>query len=127
MNGSSGPHARSSTTAHSFFADVSTRIAKWTGNHWAFLIAAGIVAVSLSTLGIEITNVAISVVTLLMLFVLQNTQNRDSAAIHLKLDEVIRIEPDARDQLQRVEERSEMEIEELHEDIHEQLSPSGTS
>jgi Low affinity iron permease len=52
---------------------------------------------SLSTLGVEITSGAISVVTLLMVFVPQNTQDRDSAATHLKLDEVVRVEPDARD------------------------------
>jgi len=104
--------------AHSLFADVATTIARWTGNHWAVVIAAALVALSLAVLGIEITNVAISIVTLLMVFILQNTQNRDSAALHLKLDEVVRVEPEARDDLQRVEERSHDEIEELHEEIH---------
>ena len=106
--------------AHSFFADVSTAIARWTGNHWAFAVAALLVAVSLSVLGIEITNVAISIVTLLMVFVLQNTQNRDSAALHLKLDEVVRVEPEARDHLRRAETRPQEEIEELHEEIHDE-------
>jgi low affinity Fe/Cu permease len=105
--------------AHSLFADVSTTVARWTGNHWAVVIAAALVALSLAFLGIEITNVAISIVTLLMVFVLQNTQNRDSAALHLKLDEVVRVEPEARDDLRRAEERSHDEIEELHEEIHE--------
>jgi low affinity Fe/Cu permease len=116
-----GSHERTGSAAHRFFADVLPRIAKWTGDHWAFLIAAAFVTVSLSILGIEITNVAISIVTLLMVFVLQNTQNRDSAALHLKLDEVVRVEPDARDHLRRAEERSEEEIRELHDDIHEEL------
>jgi low affinity Fe/Cu permease len=106
--------------AHSVFADVSTTVARWTGNHWAVVIAAGLVALSLARLGIEITNLAISIVILLMVFVLQNTQNRDSAALHLKLDEVVRVEPEARDDLRRAEERSHDEIEELHEEIHEE-------
>ena len=38
-----------------------------------------------------------SIGTLLMVFILQNTQNRDSAALHLKLDEMVRAEPEARD------------------------------
>jgi len=54
------------------------------GSHWAFVIAAILVAVGLLTVGVEDTNIEISVVTLLMVFVLQNTQNRDSAALHLK-------------------------------------------
>ena len=68
-----------------------------TGNHWAFLIAAGLVAASLGIFGIEVTNIAISIATLLIVMLLQNTQNRDSAASHLKLDEMVRAEPEARD------------------------------
>jgi len=50
-------------------------------------------------------------------FVLQNTQNRDSAALHLKLDEIVRALEGARDDVRGVESRSEPEIRELtHED-----------
>jgi low affinity Fe/Cu permease len=48
-----------------------------------------------------------------MVFVLQNTQNRDSAALHLKLDEVVRVQPEARDEVQGIESRTEEEIREL--------------
>ena len=48
-----------------------------------------------------------------MVFVLQNTQNRDSAALHLKLDEIGQAEPDARDDVAGVEAMSEPEIREL--------------
>jgi low affinity Fe/Cu permease len=99
---------------HAFFTDFSTWVAKWTGSQWAFIIAAGLVIVGLFSVGVEITNIAISIVTLLMVFVLQNTQNRDSAALHLKLDEVVRVEPDARDEVQGVESKSKDEIDELH-------------
>lgn len=103
--------------AHTSFADLSTLVAKWTGNHWAFLVAATLVVVSLALFGVEGTNIAISIVTLLMVFILQNTQNRDSAALHLKLDEVVRVEPEARDDVQGVESRSKEEIEELQLDV----------
>jgi low affinity Fe/Cu permease len=99
---------------HGFFADVSSWVAKATGSHWAFLVAAVLVVTSLALLGVEITNVAISIVTLLMVFVLQNTQNRDSAALHLKIDEVVTVEPDARDDIRGAETKSRQEIEELH-------------
>ena len=104
----------SSGDPHTFFSEFSSLVAKWTGSHWALLIAAGLVVVSLSLFGVEITNIGISVVTLLMVFVLQNTQNRDSAALHLKLDEVVRVEPEARDDVRGVESKSEEEIKELH-------------
>jgi low affinity Fe/Cu permease len=52
------------------------------------------------------------VVTLLMVF-LQNTQNRDSAALHVKLDEVVRVDPKARDELLGAEAGSVREIRNL--------------
>jgi low affinity Fe/Cu permease len=106
---------------HGFFTEFSTLVSKWTGSPWAFSIAAVLVVLSLSLVGVEITNIAISIMTLLMVFILQNTQNRDSAALHLKLDEVVRVEPDARDDVQGVESKSEEEIDELHLD-----RPDGT-
>lgn len=96
-----------------FFTAFSNEVARWTGSHWAFLVAAMIVVVSLAAFGIELTNIAISVVTLLMVFVLQNTQNRDSAALHLKLDEIVRALEGARDDVRGVESKSEPEIREL--------------
>ncbi len=102
------------TRAHASFADFSTLVARWTGNHWAFLVAAALVVASLLLFGVEVTNIAISIGTLLMVFILQNTQNRDSAALHLKLDEMVRAEPEARDDVRGVESRPAHEIDELH-------------
>ena len=96
-----------------FFSTFSNWLAKWMGSHWAFVGAAILVGVGLLTVGVEDTNIAISVVTLLMVFVLQNTQNRDSAALHLKLDEIITHLEGARDELSGVESKSHEEIEEL--------------
>jgi low affinity Fe/Cu permease len=80
-----------------FFTAFATHVAKWTGSHWTFTIVAVLAVVSLVTIGVENTNIAISIATLLMVFVLQNTENRDSAALHLKLDEMIHSQPDARE------------------------------
>ena len=96
-----------------YFASWSNWLAKWTGSHWAFSIAAVAVAASLTLFGIEKTNIAISVVTLLMLFILQNTQNRDSAALHLKLDEIITHLQGPRDKMAGIESKTDEEIEEL--------------
>jgi len=103
-----------SAQAHKSFADFATQVARWTGNHWAFLIAAALVVASLVVFGVEVTNIAISIATLLMVLILQNTQNRDSAALHLKLDEMVRVEPEARDDVRGVESRPANEIDELH-------------
>jgi low affinity Fe/Cu permease len=103
-----------SAQAHESFADFSTRVARWTGNHWAFLIAAALVVASLVVFGVEVTNIAISIATLLIVLLLQNTQNRDSAALHLKLDEMVRVEPEARDDVRGVESRPANQINELH-------------
>ena len=100
----------SSGDPHTFFSEFSSLVAKWTGSHWALLIAAGLVVVSLSLFGVEITNIGISVVTLLMVFVLQNTQNRDGHATQVKLDELIRSVDGAHNGLLDIEELSEAEL-----------------
>lgn len=67
-------------------------------------------------------------ITLLMVFVLQNTQNRDSAALHLKLDEIVHAEPDAREDVRGMELKSEAEIHGLSlEDAEALTSASGES
>jgi low affinity Fe/Cu permease len=96
-----------------YFSSLSHWLAKWTGSHWAFLISAVAVAISLSVFGAGRTNIAISVVSLLMLFILQNTQNRDSAALHVKLDEVITHVHGPRDEVAGIESKTHEEIEEL--------------
>ena len=107
------------------FTSFATWVAKWTGSQWAFIVAALLVLVGLLTTDMQTTNLAISVVTLLMVLVLQNTQNRHSAALHLKLDEVVRAEPEARDEIRGVESRPEREIRELtREETERRLAPS---
>jgi low affinity Fe/Cu permease len=96
-----------------YFSTFSNFLAKWTGSHWAFSIAAVLVVVSLFSFGIDKTNIAISIITLLMLFVLQNTQNRDSAALHVKLDEIVTHVQGPRDEVAGIESKSDDEIEEL--------------
>ena len=106
------------------FTSFATWVAKWTGSQWAFIVAALLVLVGLLTTDMQTTNLAISVVTLLMVLVLQNTQNRHSAALHLKLDEVVRAEPEARDEIRGVESRPEREIRELTREETDDLLPS---
>ncbi len=62
-----------------------------------------------------IINTATTVITFLMVFLIQNTQNRDAKAMHLKLDELIRAIKDARDELVDLEDLSDEELKKLEE------------
>jgi low affinity Fe/Cu permease len=59
-----------------------------------------------------VINTGTTIVTFLMVFVIQNTQNRDTQALQLKLDELIRVNTAARNSLMGLEEKSETEVEE---------------
>ena len=80
------------------FRIFAVRTAERLGSHWAFAAAVLVVAVWLITGPLFrfsnawqlVINTATTVVTFLMVFLIQTTQNRDAKAIHLKLDELIR-------------------------------------
>jgi low affinity Fe/Cu permease len=60
-----------------------------------------------------VINTGTTIITFLMVFLIQNTQNRDSAALHLKLDELIRVNEAARNKLLDLEDLTEAELEHL--------------
>ena len=60
-----------------------------------------------------IVNTATTIITFLMVFLIQNTQNRDTRAINLKLDEVIRSLKGAHNEMINIEKLSDEELEEL--------------
>jgi low affinity Fe/Cu permease len=60
-----------------------------------------------------VINTGTTIVTFLMVFLIQNTQNRDMAALHLKLDELIRVSQSARNKLLDLEDITEDELERL--------------
>ena len=60
-----------------------------------------------------IINTGTTIVTFLMVFLIQNTQNRDAKAVHLKLDELIRAVKDARNELVDLEELSDEDLKKL--------------
>ncbi len=62
-----------------------------------------------------IINTTTTIITFLMVFLIQNTQNRDAKAVHLKLDEMIRALKGARNQLVDLEDLSDEELKKLEE------------
>ena len=62
-----------------------------------------------------VINTATTIVTFLMVFLIQNTQNRDTKAIHLKLDELLRGVKGARNSMVNLENLSDEELERLQE------------
>jgi len=64
-----------------------------------------------------VINTGTTIVTFLMVFLIQNTQNRDAHAIHLKLDELIRSNIHARNRLVGLESMSDAELEQLQEEF----------
>jgi low affinity Fe/Cu permease len=60
-----------------------------------------------------VINTGTTIITFLMVFLIQNTQNRDSRAVHLKLDELIRSIKSARNEMVGLEDLSDVELDEL--------------
>jgi low affinity Fe/Cu permease len=104
-----------------WFDTFASATARWTGHAGAFSIAFGVVlfwALSGPIFGFSDTwqlviNTATTVLTFLMVFLIQNSLNRDSLALHVKLDELLRVSTEARNALIGTERLSEKEIEEL--------------
>jgi low affinity Fe/Cu permease len=103
------------------FRRFASRTAMVLGSPWAFLVALlGCIgwAVTGPMFGYSATwqlviNTATTLVTFLAVFLIQNTQNRDALAIHLKLDELLRAGSHARNQLIDLENCTDEELDQL--------------
>jgi low affinity Fe/Cu permease len=105
------------------------RFACWTsealGTHRAFLVAFFVVVAWALTGPLFhfsdswqlVINTGTTIVTFLMVFLIQATQNRETRALHLKLDELIRVQGRARNLFAALEHASEEELEKLEEEF----------
>lgn len=108
-----------------FFHRFAHRVAGWVGSPWCFLAALTTIVIwgvvgplfSFSDTWQLVINTATTIVTFLMVFLIQNTQNRDALALHLKLDELIRSVGRARNSLVDLEDLSDEELEQLQQEF----------
>jgi low affinity Fe/Cu permease len=101
------------------FTRVASLIAGWAGQPVTFLLALSVVVVwgvtgpvfGFSDTWQLVINTGTTIVTFLMVFLIQNSQNRDAAAMQAKLDELIRAIKDARGQFIGIEHLTDTQIE----------------
>ena len=112
---------KKSPTLRDRFHQFSRATSDAVGSVWAFLLALGTVAVwgltgpffGFSDTWQLVINTGTTIVTFIMVFLIQSTQNRDAKAVHLKLDELIRAVSGARNNLLDLEKLPEEELEAL--------------
>ena len=110
------------TKHSSFFGHLAERITKLSGSTAAFLVASGIVLVwavtgplfDYSETWQLVINTGTTIVTFLMVFLIQRAQNKDSLVLHLKLNELIAATQGASNRLINAQDFSEEEIQTLH-------------
>jgi low affinity Fe/Cu permease len=125
----------SKSKPNGFFRKFSQKISQIVGAPATFFLALSIVVVwavtgplfHFSDTWQLVINTGTTIITFLMVFLIQNTQNRDAKAMQLKLDELIRAVSDARNKLANVEEETDEEIAKLSKEskhLHQRLDQS---
>ena len=125
-------------TNNDWFGRFAACASSWMGSRWAFAVAiltilgwaASGQMFHFSNTWQLVINTGTTIVTFLMVFLIQNTQNRDARAINLKLDELIRVTDKAQDQMMNIENLSDLELDELKkkfEKIQDQLQQVTTA
>lgn len=115
------PQPDEPTKVNDWFGRFAATASSWLGSRWAFAAAILIILIWATTGPLFhysdtwqlVINTGTTIVTFLMVFLIQNTQNRDARAINLKLNELIRAIDKARDQMIHIENLSDIELSEL--------------
>lgn len=112
------------------FTRIAGRVAAQAGQPFAFTLAITLILAWILTgplFGYSdtwqlVVNTATTIVTFLMVFLIQNSQNRDAAAMQAKLDEVIRSLARARNEFIGIEHRTDQEIERIRADLEQECA-----
>jgi low affinity Fe/Cu permease len=108
-------------TTNDWFGRFAARSSGWLGSKWAFCAAVFVIILWAATGPMFhyssewqlVINTGTTIVTFLMVFLIQNTQNRDARAMNLKLDELIRAAEGAQNQMIDIENLSDLELDAL--------------
>jgi low affinity Fe/Cu permease len=120
---STGIHAH----AGSWFSRMANATAAWTGKPVAFLLAYATIVIWAVTGPLFhysdtwqlVINTGTTIITFLMVFLIQNTQNRDTLALQVKLSELILALNEADNRIAAIEESTDEELQTTHEEIKE--------
>jgi low affinity Fe/Cu permease len=121
------------TDVHDWFNSIARKVSAAVGSAWAFALAFAILIVwgvtgplfKFSDTWQLVINTGTTIVTFLMVFLIQNTQNRDARAIHLKLDELIRSIDGARNELIDLEDVTDDRLDVLQKEFEEMRAKGG--
>src|SRR5476651_897906 len=122
------------------FAKMSQALSMWAGSPKTFVVAVALIIIWAMTGPMFhyndtwqlIINTSTTIITFLMVFVIQNTQNRDNDILHLKIDELLRATTDAQNAMLGLDGKSLKELEALRKQYraigeNERISLEGTS
>jgi low affinity Fe/Cu permease len=116
--------ASGGTNMSKWFSHFASRAAHWAGHYLAFLAAVLVIVIwaatgpffKFSSTWQLVINTGTTIITFLMVFLIQNSQNRDAMAMHLKLDELLRAVTEADDEMMSAEDDDEKQLRKLKED-----------
>ena len=105
-----------------FLERFARRVTEWAGGSWAFGLAMAVIIVWIATGPLFhfsdtwqlVINTGTTIVTFLMVFLIQRSQNKDAQAIHLKLNELVAAVAGASNRLINIEDLTEEEVRTLH-------------
>jgi low affinity Fe/Cu permease len=115
------------------FTKIAARIASWAGQPATFIIAFLLILIwgmtgpifGYSDTWQLIVNTSTTIITFLMVFLIQNAQNRDGAAMQAKLDEIIRVLDGARNDFIGIEHLTENQLEKIRLQIEQECGDEG--
>jgi low affinity Fe/Cu permease len=118
-----------------FFRRFSRSASELLGTPWAFVVAVAIIiiwavsgpAAQFSATWQLLINTGTTIITFLMVFIIQNTQNHDNAALHAKLNELIHALDNARNELIDIEDATEDELRRRQEEFAASREPGSAA
>ena len=122
-------NGHSASALSGWFSHFAQKTAAWTGHPYAFLLAVLVVLVWIVTGPIFdysdtwqlVINTGTTIVTFLMVFLIQNTQNRDILTVQLKLSELVLAMQGAENRFAAIEDLSDEELEKLHDECRKRV------